>query len=311
PTTVSVERDVIEIESVIGDAHKDDDSWEFFVDKESKIGYVRINSFIQNTASDLAAVLKPMQEQGLKALILDLRYNPGGLLPAAIDVADLFIEEGAIVSTQGRNTVPKTYSAEKDGTLANFPLVVLVNRFSASASEIVAACLQDHKRAVVIGERSWGKGSVQNVIELEGGRSALKLTTASYQRPNGKNIHRFKDSKDEDEWGVKPNDGFDVLFTQLEHNAYMRQRQEKDKALGKLSERKKAAADAKSAEAKAAEKKEAEKKDESKKEANGKPEEKKSDAKNNDDGKPFVDKQLLKALDYLKGEIAKTAKPAG
>ena len=86
-------------------------------------------------------------------------------------------------------------------------MVVLVNHYSASASEIVSACLQDHKRAVVIGERTWGKGSVQNVIELEGGKSALKLTTASYQRPSGKNIHRFPDAKETDEWGVMPDDG--------------------------------------------------------------------------------------------------------
>src|SRR4029450_13742477 len=98
----------------------------------------------------------------------------------------------------------------KPGTFEGFPMVVLVNRFSASASEIVAACLQDHKRAVVIGERTWGKGSVRDVIELESGRSALKLTTASYARPNGHNIHRFPDAKETDEWGVKPNDGLEV-----------------------------------------------------------------------------------------------------
>ena len=94
--------------------------------------------------------------------------------------------------------------------------MVLVNRYSASASEIVAACLQDHQRAVVIGERTWGKGSVQNVIELENGRSALKLTTASYKRPNGKNIHRFPDAKETDEWGVMPDAGFEVKMSDEE-----------------------------------------------------------------------------------------------
>ena len=92
-------------------------------------------------------------------------------------------------------------------------MVVLVNRVSASASEIVSACLQDLKRAVVVGERTWGKGSVQNLIDLDGGRSALKLTTASYMRPSGMNIHRFPDSKQEDEWGVQPDDGFKVRFS--------------------------------------------------------------------------------------------------
>ena len=98
-------------------------------------------------------------------------------------------------------------------------MVVLVNHYSASASEIVAACLQDHKRAVIVGERTWGKGSVQNVIELEDGRSALKLTTASYRRPNGKNIHRFPGAKDSDEWGVMPDKGFEVKLSDGELTA--------------------------------------------------------------------------------------------
>jgi carboxyl-terminal processing protease len=92
-------------------------------------------------------------------------------------------------------------------------MVVLVNRYSASASEIVSACLQDHQRAMIVGERTWGKGSVQNIIELEGGKSALKLTTAGYHRPNGKNIHRFPGATPEDEWGVKPNTGYEVRFS--------------------------------------------------------------------------------------------------
>src|SRR5205085_3738359 len=89
---------------------------------------------------------------------------------------------------------------------------ILLNRYSASASEIVAAALQDHARAVVVGERSYGKGSVQNIIPMEGGASALKLTTASYWRPSGKNIHRFPDSKEEDDWGVKPNKDFQAAL---------------------------------------------------------------------------------------------------
>ena len=107
-------------------------------------------------------------------------------------------------------------------------MVVLVNRFSASASEIVSACLQDHDRAVVVGERSWGKGSVQNVISLESGASALKLTTARYMRPSGKNIHRFPDSKPDDEWGVHPNDGLEVKFSRQELRDYDQYRRDRD-----------------------------------------------------------------------------------
>ncbi|MBX3438791.1 MAG: S41 family peptidase, partial [Planctomycetaceae bacterium] len=116
-------------------------------------------------------------------------------------------------STEGRNSPGRTWSAKRYGTYSGFPMAVLVNRFSASASEIVSAALQDHKRAVVVGERTWGKGSVQNVIEVAEGESALKLTTASYHRPSGKNIHRFPNSKEEDDWGVMPDEGYDVRFT--------------------------------------------------------------------------------------------------
>ena len=108
-------------------------------------------------------------------------------------------------------------------------MAILVNRFSASASEIVSACLQDHERAVVVGERSWGKGSVQNVIELEDGESALKLTTASYHRPNGHNIHRFPGAKEEDEWGVMPSDGYAIKFSLEQLRSYQEYRRDRDR----------------------------------------------------------------------------------
>ena len=109
----------------------------------------------------------------------------------------------------------REFFAGPNGTIvpAQKPIVVLIDRYSASASEIVAACLQDQGRAVVVGERSWGKGTVQNVIPLENGRSALKLTTASYWRPNGQNIHRGLEDDDDDVWGVRPNEGFENRLT--------------------------------------------------------------------------------------------------
>jgi carboxyl-terminal processing protease len=149
-------------------------------------------------------------------------------LTVATEIADLFLEEGKIVSTKGRNTEERTVYARKPGTFSGFPMAVLVNRYSASASEIVSAALQDHKRAVVIGERTWGKGSVQNVIDLEHGKSALKLTTASYHRPSGKNIHRFPDAKETDEWGVMPDDGFAVQFSNEEMAKYLEYRHKRD-----------------------------------------------------------------------------------
>ena len=154
----------------------------------------------------------------MKGLILDLRFNPGGKLEAAVEIADMFLDTGLIVSTEGRNALPQKFAAKKFGTFTGFPMAVLINHYSASASEIVSAALQDHKRAVVIGERSWGKGSVQTVIdmEVEGAKAALKLTTAAYHRPSGKNIHRFPESKESDEWGVMPDDGYKVQFSQAD-----------------------------------------------------------------------------------------------
>jgi carboxyl-terminal processing protease len=225
---VTLKREVVRVSTVLGDTHKDDDSWEFMLDNDSKLGYIRMTSFSRETTEELKKALDELKSRKMRGLILDLRNNPGGLLTAAIDISDLFVADGKIVSTQGRNTPERVWEAKKDGKYEDFPLAVLVNRYSASASEILAACLQDHQRAVIIGERTWGKGSVQNVIELEDGKSALKLTTASYQRPNGHNIHRFPDSKETDEWGVKPNDNYEVKLSDSEFTKLLDQRRRRD-----------------------------------------------------------------------------------
>ena len=206
-----VTREMMHVETVLGDSRKGDDAWDFMLDRDKHIGYIRITAFSRDTASEVEEGRRTAAEG--RAQGTDPR--PALQSRRAADArrsksSDLFIAEGKIVSTKGRNTPERTWDAEKDGTFEGFPMVVLVNHYSASASEIVSACLQDHKRAVVIGERTWGKGSVQNVIELEGGKSALKLTTASYHRPSGKNIHRFPDAKESDEWGVMPDDGYEV-----------------------------------------------------------------------------------------------------
>jgi carboxyl-terminal processing protease len=228
PDEITVRRAIIELDSVMGDRRKPDDSWDFMLDDDQKIGYVRITSFTEDTSEDLETALNSLKEQGMKALVLDLRDDPGGFLSAAVEVCDLFVEEGKIVSTKGRNTPEKVYEAEKEDTFSGFPIVVLVNQHSASASEIVAACLQDHKRAKVVGQRSFGKGSVQNIIELSNGSSKLKLTVATYWRPSGKNIHRFKDAKPTDEWGVSPNEGLEVKMSDREYRKWFETRQQRD-----------------------------------------------------------------------------------
>jgi carboxyl-terminal processing protease len=224
----SLKRETIHVDTVLGNSRKTDDAWDFMLDPEKRIGYIRITAFSRDTGADLKKAIEELQHEKMRGLILDLRFNPGGLLTSAIEICDLFISEGRIVSTKGRNTEERVWDASKTNKFEGFPLVVLVNRYSASASEIVAACLQDHHRAVIIGERTWGKGSVQNVVELEDGKSALKLTTATYTRPNGHNIHRFPDAKESDEWGVKPNDGFEVKLNIDEMNDLITDRRQRD-----------------------------------------------------------------------------------
>ncbi len=225
---VTLVRAIIQVATVLGDTYNADSSWNFMLDDKKKIGFIRLTHFSRRSADELAEALKTLTKQGMKALILDLRFNPGGLLSQATKISDLFIESGKIVSTQGRNSPDRVWTAKKEGTFSGFPIAILVNRYSASASEIVSACLQDHKRAIIVGERTWGKGSVQNVIELEGGHSALKLTTASYHRPSGKNIHRFPKSKDSDIWGVVPDKDYAVQFSTQDMRDYLDYRRQRD-----------------------------------------------------------------------------------
>jgi carboxyl-terminal processing protease len=233
---VTVTRALIVVPSVLGDRRKADDpkAWDFLLDSDTKIGYIRLTSFSKTAAKEMRDAVEELQRRGARGLILDLRNNPGGLLKSAVEISDLFLNEGRIVSTKGRNHKEEVYDAKPDGTLLlpaeKYPMAVLVNKYSASASEILSAALQDHKRAVVVGERTYGKGSVQNIIEMhEGGdKSALKLTTASYWRPSGKNIHRFPDSKEADDWGVKPDAGFEVPMKDEERAEYMIYRSERD-----------------------------------------------------------------------------------
>ena len=226
--TLKMKRDLIQVATVLGDKYKKDDEWDFLIDPKEKIGYIRLTHFSRRSADELLGALRALKDADMKGLVLDLRFNPGGLLSQAIRICDVFVEEGRIVSTKGRNTDERVWEAHKSGTFTGFPMAILVNRYSASASEIVSACLQDHKRAKIVGERTWGKGSVQNVIELEGGSSALKLTTASYHRPSGKNIHRFPKSKESDEWGVMPDDDYKVEFSTEQLKEYLDYRRDRD-----------------------------------------------------------------------------------
>ncbi len=179
----------------------------YMIDEENKIGYVRITSFSGATADALEKVLTGLEAEGLKGLILDLRFNTGGLLDSAVAVTDKFIEEGLIVSTRPRGLW--TYlSARKGKTHPKYPLVVLINSYSASASEIVAGALADdqHERAILVGERTHGKGSVQGITQLPKAGARLKYTMAYYHLPSGQRVESRDAMKKEgrNDWGVGP-----------------------------------------------------------------------------------------------------------
>jgi len=157
---------------------------------EDGIGYIRLVEFRENSPLDMDVALNKLKEQGMNSLILDLRNNPGGLLEVAINVVEKFIEKGRlIVATKGRKSSQNLkFFSRFDHPILDLPMVVLINEGSASGSEIVAGCLQDYKRAIIMGTKSFGKGSVQTVVPLSDG-SALRLTTSRYFTPQGREIH--------------------------------------------------------------------------------------------------------------------------
>lgn len=212
PVDITMTRANIMVESVMGDTHGEGGKWDFHLASNPKIGYIRVDSFGDRTAEDFEAALEQIGDDA-EGLIIDMRGNAGGYLTAAIQMVDMFLDKGDIVTTRTRNNrIRDVYEASSGATIVrkNLPVVVMVNRFSASASEIFAAALQDHGRATVVGERSFGKGTVQSIFPLDGDRRAMKITTATYWRPNGSNIHRFPDSKEEDDWGVSPDEGLEL-----------------------------------------------------------------------------------------------------
>jgi len=335
---VTLKREVVHIDTVLGDRRNPNDQWDFMLDPQKGIGYIRVDAFSRETPHDLRRALKGLRQQKLRGLIFDLRFNPGGLLTSAIEVSSLFISKGRIVSTAGRNVPERVWEAGKVSAFEGFPMAILVNRYSASASEIVSACLQDHHRAVIIGERTWGKGSVQNVIPLDdrgpgleivgaGGRpsprSALKLTTAGYRRPSGKNIDRLPGAKESDAWGVMPDPGFEVKFSDDENRALMQYRHDRLMVLAKTPPAATGAKSTPPAKAPAAGDKEKKKGDAAPGKSAGPaaPGEKGATppTPGKTDGKPpaqtqpasaapstpFVDRQMQKAVEYLATELAR------
>lgn len=204
PVTLEVPFAEIKVTTVVGYRRNQDHSWNYWYDADRRIAYVRLTGFDSHTAEDLRTVLSQLaKKRNVGGLILDLRFNGGGLLKSAIDVAGCFVKD-LIVTIVSRGGNEDARRGRELFRFDDFPVVVLVNRGSASGAEIVAAAIADNGRGVLVGERTFGKGSVQDILDLDDLGGAVRLTTASFFRPNGKNVNRGPAANSGDEWGVSP-----------------------------------------------------------------------------------------------------------
>jgi C-terminal peptidase prc len=230
PMIFRLMRNYVMIETVHGVKRNSNADWSFFLDEKYKIGFVHVSQFISldldddgredfGTFTDLKKAIAEMKKTGLNGLVIDLRENPGGYLSSAVNICDMFVGKQPIVTVKPRVGSIREYKGKTSGD-ESFPIVVLVNGNSASASEIVAACLQDHGRATIVGDRSYGKGSVQDVVDFRPTGGQLKYTIARYYPPSGRNIDKLATEQDPTikDWGVKPDQGFEVKLGSDELN---------------------------------------------------------------------------------------------
>jgi carboxyl-terminal processing protease len=210
--TLRVRRGRVREAAVRGWRWQAEDGWDYWLDPVRHIAYVRLTAFGRRSAQELEATLDGLERQGMRGLVLDLRFNPGGLLNPAVEIADLFIKDGLIARVWCRTEAETRFDGKREGSRLGFPLACLVNGDSKASSEVVAACLQDHKRAVIVGERSRGYARVQNVIAADKPEGCeLQLTTAVFLRPSGRKLDRILlRGHDGDEWGVTPDRGLAV-----------------------------------------------------------------------------------------------------
>ncbi|GMV27463.1 MAG: hypothetical protein AMXMBFR58_34940 [Phycisphaerae bacterium] len=228
--TFEIIRDQIKTRSVKG-VHRDEADatrWDYIIDPDRSIAYIRLTQFTPKCSSEFEDALKAVgADQGkLKGLVIDLRGNPGGILAEAEQIADFFLQEGVIVSTKGRAIPEKITRAQGPGTYPDLPIAVLINGSAASASEVLAGALVENNRAIAVGTRTYGKGSVQSVETLKNGNGAqLKLTEQGYYLPSGRSITRKDDSAT---WGVDPTDGYFVPVSEKELIELLRVRREEE-----------------------------------------------------------------------------------
>jgi len=218
--SMTITRDRIIVPTIRGWQRTEAGKWLYMLDEDNHVGYVRITSFSGETAADFGKVLNKLRDQGLKGLIVDLRFNTGGLLDSAVDICDKFINEGLIVRTQPKaSRIPNFEYAHRRGTQPDYPLVILINSGSASASEIVAGAVGDarYERAVLVGTRTHGKGSVQGITPYPGGGAQLKYTMAYYHLPSAQRVRSRAAVEKEGgtDWGVGPDVEVELTSAEL------------------------------------------------------------------------------------------------
>jgi carboxyl-terminal processing protease len=207
-------KDHFRAETVLGVSRFDNNTWNYFVDVRARIAHVRLASLAKGTAQELRAVLSDLRGQRMQGLILDLRWCGGGYLDESVECARLFLDDEKVVTTiKVRKREDIVHRANKEGGFTEFPMVVLVNGDTTGGAELIAAALQDHGRARVGGQRSFGKASVQSPVHLGMPYTGIRLTSGTFERPSGKNLHRLPESKVGDAWGVCPDADLECRLT--------------------------------------------------------------------------------------------------
>ena len=235
---ITISRQNIRIESVRGDRRLPSGKWDWWLEGEPRIAFLRITHFGNRTILEITELIEHLlSEQNPQGLVIDLRGNSGGSLEAGVELCDLFLEEGLIAAlTNDRMTnrsnqkqFQKKWLATAGQVLRGVPIAILVDEFTTGVAEIVAACLQDHKRATIVGSRSLGNASVQTITSLSSGPGAIRLTTSEYQRPSGTPLNRSSESNEADAWGVRPDSNFAFSPTRKQLEDWITWRQDRDR----------------------------------------------------------------------------------
>jgi carboxyl-terminal processing protease len=210
PRRVVLERQEWRPETVLGVVRLRDNRWDYMVDREHGLAHLRLAGLGNGTALQVRETVTALQGEGLHGLVLDLRWCPGGYLREAVNVASLFLGDGNVATVRSRGGKDVDYPSTAENKFLDFPVVVLVNGETSGGAELIAAALQDHKRAVVVGQRTLGKASIQTMVALGVPNAGLKLTNGVFLRPSGKNLNRGADSKPGDDWGDRPDPHMEV-----------------------------------------------------------------------------------------------------